>query len=179
MQRYLCWTHKSTWHYRETNYTLRDVCFWSLTSWNYPLHFAHACHLQESSVTLPACSLHPWILVDGSRAAHPWLGGASCESWVELWKLSGIVKAEVDLLSALLLFSYQALLAVRDEVLTRQIYFWLQPPFPPQPHEGRMENFIIPLCLPVLQGWLLHPSPARWCLGQAAPSVSSHSHTPG
>lgn len=86
MQRYLCWTHKSTWHYRETNYTLRDVCFWSLTSWNYPLHFAHACHLQESSVTLPACSLHPWILVDGSRAAHPWLGCPSCESWVELWK---------------------------------------------------------------------------------------------
>lgn len=36
-------------------------------------------------------------------------------------------------MSALLLCSYQALLADRDEVLTRQIHFWLQPPSPPQP----------------------------------------------
>lgn len=141
MQRYLCWTHKSTWHYRETNYTLRDVCFWSLTSWNYPLHSAHACHLQESSVTLPAWSLHPCILVEqrgrSSKQRCPSLAG-ECLS-CRLWKMGEIMKGEAALTSAPLLCSYQALLAVRDEVLTREICFWLQSPFPPQP-QGQTGN---------------------------------------
>lgn len=144
----------------------------------------------ELSITLCTCLPLPGKQCDLAclqfASLHP--GGAAWQepgaevpmSPCKLCKLGEILKGEAVLMSALLLGSCPARsISARcpHEVLTTQIYFWLQPPFPPQP-QGQTGKLHYPSVL-ASASRMAPPSPFWQSAGQVLLSLPTPAHQAG